>query len=93
MSTAAESGEGIDELLATIARHREHLNLSGEIENRRRRTAQMRMLKTAEDSLRGRVLGGGDQLVAELVERVMAREIDPHAASLQLIGALNEGET
>ena len=53
----------------------------------------MRMLKFVEDVLRGRLLGGDDQLVAELVQRVLAREIDPHTASLRLIAALSESET
>jgi len=41
--TSAEVKEGIDELLAAIDRHREHLQQSGELAQRRRRTAEMRM--------------------------------------------------
>ena len=91
--TAAEVGEGIDDMLSAIMRHGEYLESSGEIVIRRQRTAEMRMLKFVEDVLRGRLLGGDDQLVAELVQRVLAREIDPHTASLRLIAALSESET
>ncbi len=90
--TSTETGEGIGELLATIDRHREHLENSGELTIRRQRTVKMRMLKTAEDILRSRFAGHGDRIAADLLERVMARDIDPHAAALCLIAALNEGE-
>lgn len=90
--TSAETGEGIGELLVAIERHREHLEQSGEVAKRRQRTAEMRMLKTAEDILRVRFIGRGDGAAAELLERVMTRNLDPHTAALRLIAALNEGE-
>ncbi len=90
--TSAETGEGISELVATIDRHSKHLEKSGEGAIRRQRTAEMRMLKTAEDILRSRFIGRRDGVAADLLERVMARDIDPHTAALRLIAALNEGE-
>ncbi len=90
--TSAETSEGIGELLTTIDRHREYLQKSGELAIRQQRTAEMRMLKTAEDILRRRFMGRDDGIAAGLLERVMARDIDPHTAALRLIAVLSEGE-
>jgi LAO/AO transport system kinase len=91
--TSGETGEGIEALLTTIDQHRAHLEQSGELAQRRRQTAEMRMLKTAEDILRRRFVGSRDGVAAELLERVIARDIDPYAAALRLLAALHEGET
>lgn len=90
--TSAENGEGIEALLATIDEHRLHLEQSGGLARRRQLTAEMRMLKTAEDILRSRFVGRRDGAAAALIERVMARDIDPHTAALRLLAALHEGE-
>ena len=91
--TSAEVKEGIDELLAAIDRHREHLQQSGELAQRRRRTAEMRMLKTAEDILRARFIGRDDDIVVDLVERVITRALDPYTAALNLLATLDEGKS
>jgi LAO/AO transport system kinase len=92
VSTSGETGQGIEALLTTIDEHRAHLEQSGELAKRRRQTAEMRMLKTAEDILRRRFVGRRDGVAAELLERVITRDIDPYAAALQLLAALHEGE-
>lgn len=91
--TSAEAKEGIDELLAAIDRHREHLQQSGELAQRRRRTAEMRMLKTAEDILRARFISRDDDIVVDLVERVITRALDPYTAALNLLATLDEGKS
>ena len=91
--TSAEVKEGIDELLAAIDRHREHLQQSGELAQRRRRTAEMRMLKTAEDILRARFISRDDDIVVDLVERVITRALDPYTAALNLLATLDEGKS
>ncbi len=91
--TSAEVKEGIDELLAAIDRHREHLQHSGELARRRRRTAEMRMLKTAEDILRARFISRDDDIVVDLVERVITRALDPYTAALNLLATLDEGKS
>ncbi len=91
--TSAETGEGIETLFATIDQHRAHLQASGELAERRRRTAEMRMLKTAEDILRRRFVGRRDGVAAALLGRVAARELDPYSAAQELLAAINEGES
>ncbi len=90
--TSGETGQGIEALLTTIDEHRAYLQQSGELAKRRRQTAEMRMLKTAEDILRQRFVGRRDGVAAELLEQVIARDIDPYAAAQRLLAALHEGE-
>lgn len=90
--TSGETGQGIEALLTTIDEHRAYLQQSGELAKRRRQTAEMRMLKTAEDILRRRFVGRRDGVAAELLEQVIARDIDPYAAAQRLLAALHEGE-
>jgi LAO/AO transport system kinase len=91
--TSAEKGDGIEALLAAIDDHRAYLEKSGEIVHRRRQTAEMRMLKIAENILRTRFKGRGDGVASALLERVIARNLDPYAAALALLAALNEGDS
>jgi LAO/AO transport system kinase len=90
--TSGETGQGVEALLTTIDEHRAYLQQSGELVKRRRQTAEMRMLKTAEDILRRRFVGRRDGVAAELLEQVIARDIDPYAAAQRLLAALHEGE-
>ena len=91
LPTSAARGEGTDDLLAAIDRHRTGLESSGELAWRRRRMAEARILKTAEDLLRGRFSRRRRDRVSGLAERVAARETDPYAAALALL-ADTQGE-
>ena len=82
----ASRGEGVDELLAAVDRHREHLESSGELEQRRqaRLLAELRSVarELALARLERELAGNGYE---ELVERVYSRELDPAAAARALV--------
>ena len=89
IKTVATTGAGVDELLETIIRHREHLNSSGASEQRKRRVEDEVVSAIREkaadyviDSLRG-----SNQL-AETIERVMNLEKDPYTAVDELLSKL-----
>ena len=88
LSTSSETGEGVEELLAVIDRHGEHLKQTGAIAARRRAIAEIRLLKTAEYLFSSRLEKRRDGRMAELVERVAARELDPHTAATELLAEL-----
>ena len=88
LTTSSVQAEGVPELLETIARHRRMLEASGEIARRRRAIAETRVLKTAQFILAARFETERDGRVSSLIERVMARELDPHGAALALIAEL-----
>ena len=88
--TSAETGEGIDDLLAAIDGHGRHLADTGGLEERRRQILEMRVLKTAEDIIRKDFRDGRDKL-SGLMDRVRDRRMDPHEAALKLLDRINEG--
>lgn len=85
IATSAERGSGIVELTSAIDAHFEHLNSSREIDVRRRRIAEMRILKSAEDVVRERLRKQRDGKLADLLDKAMDRTLDPHTAALELL--------
>jgi len=85
LPTSAETGENVEQLVAAIDAHGEHLHASGEMAGRQRKIAEMRVLKMAQDIVRDRIEAGRDGHLAPLMERTAAREIDPQAAAHELL--------
>lgn len=88
--TSAVRDEGTGDLVSAVDEHRSHLEESGGMDRRRRRIVEMRVLKTAEEIVRNRFAGRPEGKLAGLVERVMAREVDPYAAAVDLLAAFYE---
>ncbi len=86
--TVAQSGRGLDEVVAELDRHRAWLEQSGELGLRRTRRAREEIEAIAVATLRGRWegLGGHDDLDA-LAEAVVAGQKDPYAAADELVAA------
>lgn len=85
LATSSQKQEGIEELVAAIDAHRGHLETSGEITDRRRRIAEMRILKTAEEIVRERIMGRRGEAMAMLVGEVARGRIDPYTAAHELV--------
>lgn len=85
--TVAQSGRGVDEVVAEIDRHRAWLEESGELEKRRTRRARDEIEAIALAALRERWEGVAehDDLDA-LAAAVVSGESDPYAAADQLLG-------
>ena len=86
LATSAQKREGIAELVGAIDAHRTHLHESGEIEARRRQILEMRILKSAEDIVRERLLRQSRTTLEHLLDRGLERSIDPFAAACRLLG-------
>jgi LAO/AO transport system kinase len=89
VKTVAQSGQGVDDLVEAIERHRAHLDETGELTVRRERRARREIEAIAMTALRERFgdLGGHADLDS-LGAEVVARRIDPYAAADRLIAAL-----
>ena len=85
IATSAQTGEGIDELLRAVREHRAFQSSSGLGAARLRRIAEYRALKTAEDLVRRRFVLDRNCGLADVVERVARREIDPFTAAQALL--------
>src|SRR5438067_4816065 len=81
--TDAVRGDGVDELAAKLAEHRDHIVAEGTLSTRRRRNlmnevlaiAAFRLRRELEESVRH------DDEVRALLDRVVSREIDPASAA------------
>ena len=85
VGTSAQTGEGIGALVAAIDRHRDAHRSTELGQERLRRIAEYRTFKTAEDLLRSRFFASTSERVAAMVERISRRELDPFAASEELM--------
>ena len=83
--TSAETGDGVEKLIAAIDAHGEHLHASGERQARQRKIAEMRVLKMAQDIVRDRIEAGREGAFGPLLEKTAVREIDPATAAHELL--------
>lgn len=88
--TSAETGEGIEDLVAKIIAHYDHLESSGEMEVRKRQILEMRIIKTAEDILRDRLMRERAGKLQGLLEKAYQRDMDVRAAARDLLGVVTE---
>ena len=80
VKTVATKGEGVDELLEVIEKHREYVKASGLLEERRRRRLRDEVLDLVSEKARRRAarqLQDGGQL-AERLRSAPLRELDPY---------------
>jgi len=79
LRTVASLGQGIEELAAAIARHRAHLDESGELAARRRSHLRLRI----ESILKDRVLAAADRErgLERAIERAFAERTDPYTVA------------
>jgi LAO/AO transport system kinase len=92
VATSSLRGEGIDDVLAAIDRHREALHASGEIDLRRQRIAERRLLKAGEEILRDRFERHREGHIQSLLDQMHMRTLSPHSAALRLLNELHIGE-
>ena len=87
LRTEATKGEGIEELASKIDEHRAHIEGEGTLERRRARNLRNEVLGIASARLRRRLTEAvaDDPQVAELLERVVRRELDPATAAGELL--------
>lgn len=90
--TVAVRGEGLDEVMAAIEDHGQHLVGSGQRDRRQRDRAVHTIREIALETVRRRFarLGAGeDARLRALADQVAARELDPYAAADALLAALD----
>ncbi|MGH3384589.1 MAG: methylmalonyl Co-A mutase-associated GTPase MeaB [Nocardioidaceae bacterium] len=87
--TVAQTGDGVDDVVAAIDEHRGWMQSSGELEVRRRRRARDEIESIAVTALRARLgdLHGRAELDA-LADGVLQGETDPYTAADKLVAAL-----
>lgn len=91
LRTEAARGEGVAELAEKIAEHRKFIEEQGTLAERRARNLRSEVLGIATARLRRRLEAAieDDPRVAELLDRVVSRELDPASAAAEIL----EGES
>ncbi|TCP48606.1 LAO/AO transport system kinase [Tamaricihabitans halophyticus] len=91
--SVAPRGEGVDELVAALDKHRDWLAAHDEFAVRRQRRAESEVQAIAIERLRARfgdIRGAaGRSVLSTAAGRVAAGELDPYAAADQMIAALD----
>jgi LAO/AO transport system kinase len=87
LRTEASKGEGIEELAAKIDEHRAYIESEGTLERRRARNLRNEVLGIASARMRRRLTEAiaDDPEVAEMLDRVVKRELDPATAAGELM--------
>ncbi|HEY6674011.1 MAG TPA: methylmalonyl Co-A mutase-associated GTPase MeaB [Rubrobacteraceae bacterium] len=79
--TRGDTGEGVEELEATIEEHRSYLEESGKLEERRRASLKEFVISWAKERLEEEMQERLSHEDDELMEKVYGRELDPISAS------------
>ncbi len=90
LTTVAQTGEGVPELLDAVNRHRQHLDESGQLGVRRRARAAVRVREVTERSLRG-ILWGNEAisgLLEEGLDGIQQGIATPYSVSASILNTL-----
>lgn len=90
LPVSASNDHGVADLLKALEEHRAFLQSSGEIVGRRRRIAMYRILKTVRGFMQESMAMSQNAIMQDLLDRVLAREIGPRDAALQILASVNE---
>jgi LAO/AO transport system kinase len=87
LRTEAARGEGVDELAAKIDEHRAFIEQAGTLAERRARNLRSEVLGIATSRMRRRLeqTVSADPATADLLDRVVRRELDPATAASELL--------
>jgi LAO/AO transport system kinase len=87
LRTEAARGEGVDELAAKIDEHRQFIEGAGTLAERRARNLRSEVLGIATSRMRRRLeqTVSEDPATADLLDRVVRRELDPATAAAELL--------
>lgn len=91
VETSAVRGDGLQELLEELDRHRRHLEESGTLHRRRRDTLRVRVLGEIREAMLRRLLEERGELLESLLDRVEERSLSPHEAARQLASGAGGG--
>ncbi|MFI0260972.1 methylmalonyl Co-A mutase-associated GTPase MeaB [Streptomyces sp. NPDC017056] len=91
VKTVAARGEGLDEVVEALEKHRAWTEEHGTLATRRRARAAREVETIAVTQLRERIGDlRGDQRLDVLAERIVAGALDPYAAADELVAGLTE---
>ncbi|MFF6785435.1 methylmalonyl Co-A mutase-associated GTPase MeaB [Streptomyces sp. NPDC012510] len=92
VKTVAARGEGVDEVVEALEKHRAWMEERGVLAERRRARAAHEVESIAVTALRERIGDlHGDRRLSALAERIVVGELDPYRAADELVAGLTQG--
>ncbi|KPH96769.1 LAO/AO transport system ATPase [Actinobacteria bacterium OK074] len=92
VKTVASRGEGIDEVVEALEKHRAWMEERGVLAERRLARASREVETIAVTALRERIGDlRGDRRVGALAERIVVGELDPYRAADELVASITRG--
>lgn len=92
VKTVAARGEGVDEVVEALEKHRAWMEERGVLVERRAARASHEVETIAVTALRERIGDlHGDRRLEALAERIVAGELDPYRAADELVAGLTQG--
>ncbi|MFH8561195.1 methylmalonyl Co-A mutase-associated GTPase MeaB [Streptomyces sp. NPDC017988] len=92
VKTVAARGEGIDEVVEALEKHRAWMEERGVLAERRAARAAREVETIAVTALRERIGSlHGDRRLSALAQRIVAGELDPYAAADELVDGVTAG--
>ncbi|MET7441045.1 methylmalonyl Co-A mutase-associated GTPase MeaB [Streptomyces sp. NPDC004082] len=92
VKTVAARGEGIDEVVEALEKHRAWMEERGVLAERRLARASREVETIAVTALRERIGDlHGDRRLSALAERIVSGELDPYGAADELVAGLTRG--
>ena len=91
ITTVADRGEGIEELVEAIENHFSHLKASGKLKERRVRRISREVFSIITEEIRSILINERGSRFREVVEMVVNNEIDPHTAAEKIIIEIRTG--
>jgi len=93
LATVAAKGEGIEELVAALDRHAEHLSASGELIHRRRQRLFERTREVIDRATKQWIWQetGAEQLIRDRLDDVLAGRISPYELAADVLDSLKQG--
>ena len=86
LKTSAIQNEGLDELVAQIERHRQHLTESGGVAKLEARYIEIELYERLQQALMRQLTQNlSETLIQNMIDKIRTREIDPQTAVNQLL--------
>ena len=90
LQTVAHTGEGVEDLLEAVDRHRNHMKSTDALKERRRRTLKLRLFGEARQEFLDRFEAAAGVGFEDLLDRVERREMTPQDAARDIVNRLAE---
>jgi LAO/AO transport system kinase len=95
LKTVAQTGDGVDELVATLDRHRVYLETSGQLSERRQRRLGERVRAVVERELRTLAWrrGAGETILRDALAGLEAGDDSPYSVAARIVRSLGVDTT